>query len=94
MPQADGLLEDCGGPFDLTPDHTISSFESQPTSWADERGRGGDHGVLAVGFEFAADLAEYVGITISLPELELFEQECAGWVAIISSASVSAWAWR
>ncbi len=94
MPQPDGLLEDCGGPFDLTPDHTISSFESQPTSEAEaaiiaflrsEPQRHVGKRLLHVGvgnsslpFEFVADLAEYVGITISLPELELFEQECAG----------------
>ena len=29
------LLADCGGPRDLTPEHTISSYEGQPTSEAE-----------------------------------------------------------
>jgi hypothetical protein len=92
--QPDGLLADCGGPFDLTPDHTITSFESQPTSEAElaimaflkaEPRRYVGKRLLHVGVgngslpaEFAADLAQYVGITISLPEIELFEKKFAG----------------
>jgi hypothetical protein len=94
MAQPDGLLADCGGPFDLTPDHTITSFEAQPTSGAEaaiiaylrsDPQRYMGKRLLHVGVgnsslpvEFAGDLAEYFGITISLPEVELFEQECAG----------------
>jgi hypothetical protein len=90
----DAFFEDCGGPFDLTPAHTISSYESQPTSGAEiaiiawlraEPRRFVGRRLLHVGignsslpFEFAAHLAEYVGITISLPEIALFEQNLAG----------------
>ena len=88
------LLADCGGPFDLTPDHTITSWESLPTSPAETAivaflksepqhyvGKrllhvGVGNGSLAA--EFVADLAEYIGITISLPEIALFEKKFAG----------------
>jgi hypothetical protein len=90
---AEVFLQDCGGPFDLTPAHTITSFESQPTSGAEtaiiaflksEPLRYVGRRLLHVGvgnselpLEFAADLAEYVGITISVPEIALFEQRLA-----------------
>jgi hypothetical protein len=88
------FLADCGGPFDLTSDHTISSFESQPTSDAElaiiaflksEPQRHVGKRLLHVGVgnsflptELAADLAQYVGITISLPEIALFEKIFSG----------------
>ena len=91
---ADVFFEDCGGPFDLTPAHTISSYESQPTSGAEvaiiaflksEPQRYLGKRLLYVGVgnsslptEFVADLAQYTGITISLPEIALFEQKFAG----------------
>jgi len=92
MPEA--FFADCGGPFDLTPAHTISSLELQPTSGAEvaimaflksARERYVGKRLLHVGVgnsflptEFAADLAEYVGITISLPEIAPFEEKFAG----------------
>ena len=85
------LLADCGGPYDLTPEHTISCYETQPTSEAElaimiflksEPRRYAGTRLLHVGvgncsfaLEFGASLKEYVGITISLPEMELFEQK-------------------
>ena len=88
------FFADCGGPFDLTPDYTISAHESLPTSGAEvaviaflksEPRRYVGKRLLHVGvgnscfpIKFAADLAEYVGITISLPEIALFEERCAG----------------
>lgn len=87
------FLEDCGGPFDLTPDHTITSWESMPTSPAEtaiikflksERQRYVGKRLLHVGIgnsslptEFSAELAEYVGITISFPEIAQFERNLA-----------------
>jgi hypothetical protein len=94
MQKPDVFFADCGGPFDLTPDHTISSFESQPTSEAEvaiiaflksEPRRYAGKRLLHVGVgnsslpaELAADLARYIGITISLPEIAQFEQKFAG----------------
>jgi hypothetical protein len=88
------LFADCGGPFELTPDHTITNGEALPTSGAElavmaflkaqpqcytgkrllHVGVGNSSFPLA----FAADLAQYVGITISLPEIALFEDKLAG----------------
>jgi hypothetical protein len=92
MPEV--FFSDCGGPFDLTPDHTITSWESLPTSPAEasimaflksEPQRYVEKRLLHVGIgngclpsEFAADLAEYIGITISLPEIALFDKKFAG----------------
>jgi hypothetical protein len=91
---ADLFFSDCGGPFDLTPDHTITSWELLPTSPAEtavmaflksEPQRYLGKRLLHVGIgnsslptEFAADLAQYIGITISLPEIALFEKKFAG----------------
>jgi hypothetical protein len=91
---AEAFLDDCGGPFDLTPDHTITSWEALPTSPAEtavmkflksEPQRYVGKRLLHVGVgnssvpsEFAPELAEYVGITISLPEIALFERKFAG----------------
>jgi hypothetical protein len=85
---------DCGGPFDLTPDHTITCWEAEPTSGAElaimrrlkamPRSYAGKRmlhigvGNSAVPLAFAGRLARYVGLTISQPELELFERRCAG----------------
>ena len=91
---AEVFFDDCGGPFDLTPAHTITSYELQPTSGAEvaiieflksEPLRIANKRLLHVGIgnsslpaQFAADLAEYVGITISLPEIAVFEETFAG----------------
>lgn len=88
------LLSDCGGPHDLTPEHTISSYEGQPTSEAElaiviflksEPWRYVGKRFLHVGVgncslpvDFAPSLKQYVGITISVPEIALFEQKLAG----------------
>jgi hypothetical protein len=90
----DVFFADCGGPFDLTPDHTITSWESQPTSPAEVAvieflksqprlymGKrllhvGVGNGSLPA--EFAVHLAQYIGITISLPEIARFEKNLAG----------------
>lgn len=91
---ADVFFADCGGPFDLTPNHTITSWELQPISPAErtvitflkcEPRRYIGKRLLHVGVgnsnlpaEFAADFAEYIGITISLPEIALFEKTFVG----------------
>lgn len=88
------FFTDCGGPFDLTPDHTITNGESLPTSGAEvaviaflqlEPQRLVGKRLLHIGIGncslpalFAADLSQYVGITISLPEIALFESKLAG----------------
>lgn len=88
------FFADCGGPFDLTPAHTISSYECQPTSGAEaaimaflksEPRRYLNKRLLHVGvgnsslpLEFAAYLSEYVGITISLPEIANFDRKLTG----------------
>jgi hypothetical protein len=86
-------FEDCGGPFDLTPAHTISSWESKPTTEAEAaviaflqcrpRLYAGKR-LLHVGIgncslpgALARDLAAYVGLTISPPEKQLFEEKFA-----------------
>ncbi|HUD88796.1 MAG TPA: hypothetical protein VMR17_20300, partial [Xanthobacteraceae bacterium] len=91
---SDVFFADCGGPYDLTPDHTITSWESLPTSPAEaavieflksQPQRYVGKRLLHVGIgnsslptEFAADLAQYTGITISLPEIALFDKKFAG----------------
>jgi hypothetical protein len=90
----DMFFADCGGPFELTPDHMITNWEALPTSGAELAimaflksqpqycvGKRLLHvgiGNSAFPIAFAADLAEYVGITISLPEIALFEGRLAG----------------
>jgi hypothetical protein len=96
----DVFFADCGGPFDLTLDHTISNGESLPTSGAElaviaflksEPQRCAGKRLLHVGVgncffttSFAADLSQYVGITISLPEIALFEKTFAGTEHVIA----------
>jgi hypothetical protein len=83
-------FDDCGGPFDLTPAHTISSWESQPTTSAETAvisylkrrpalyvGKTLLHVGIGNGSLFKAigeDVEIYVGVTISIPELRLFEE--------------------
>ncbi len=90
----DVFFADCGGPFDLSPNHTISNGESLPTSGAEsaiiaflksEPQRIAGKRLLHVGIgngsltaAFEADLSQYVGITISLPEIALFERKFSG----------------
>jgi hypothetical protein len=87
------LLADCGGPYDLTAEHTISCYEDQPTSGAElaimafltsEPWRYAGRRLLHVGvgncsfpLAFCPTVAEYVGITISLPEIVSFERKLA-----------------
>jgi hypothetical protein len=89
----DRTLEDCGGPFDLTPAHTISSWETRPTTDAESTVIAflkqqpqlyAGKRVLHIGIgngslpgAFANDLAAYVGLTISVPEMQLFEKRFA-----------------
>jgi hypothetical protein len=84
---------DCGGPFDLKPENTITSWESLPTSpaevavfdflrseqlqWRQKRLLHVGMGNSSLAETFAAGLAEYVGITISLPEIERFKSKLA-----------------
>ncbi len=91
---SDVFFADCGGPYELTPDHTITNGEALPTSGAElavmaflksQPQRYMAKRLLHVGvgnsslpIAFAADLAEYVGITISLPEIAVFEDKLAG----------------
>jgi len=91
----DVFFADCGGPFDLTPEHTITNGESLPTSGAElaviaflksEPQRYLGKRLLHVGVGnsylpslFAADLTQYVGITISLPEVALFKENFRIW---------------
>ncbi len=89
---AEDFFLDCGGPYDLTSEHTITSWESQPTSGAEaaiiallesQPQRYVGKRLLHIGIgnsslfvTFAAGLAGYVGITISHPEIELFRKTC------------------
>jgi hypothetical protein len=82
---------DCGGPFDLTAEHTISCWETQPTSGAErtiinylisDHRRFSRLRLLHVGIgncdlatTLMPGLAEYIGITISDPEIALFKQK-------------------
>jgi hypothetical protein len=84
---------DCGGPFELTAAHTISSWESQPTTEAETAviafleqrpqlyaGKRLLHvgvGNCSLPVALVDDLAAYVGLTISLPEKRLFEEKFA-----------------
>jgi len=90
----DNSFSDCGGPFDLTPKHTISSWETMPTTLAEvaviaylreNRNRYAGATLLHVGignsalFDALADnLSKYIGITISLPEVERFNRKVGG----------------
>jgi hypothetical protein len=87
------LLVDCGGPFDIEPAHAITCWEDQPLSPAEAtlmhyllaepeqvRGRRVFHiGIGNSELPKALDglIGEYVGITISAPELQRFECELA-----------------
>jgi hypothetical protein len=82
---------DCGGPFDLTPSHTISSWESKPTTPAEatviaflksrplvymgKRLLHAGVGNCSLPDAVAGDLAGYIGLTISLPEKQLLQQK-------------------
>jgi hypothetical protein len=85
---------DCGGPFDLTPRHTISSWESRPTTSGEATviaflksrpslymGKRLLHvgiGNCSLPDALACGLAGYIGLTISLPEQRLFEHKFLG----------------
>src|SRR5258708_4119435 len=91
---------DCGGPFDLTPEHTISCWETQPTSGAErtiinylisDHRRFSRLRLLHVGIgncdlatTLMPGLAEYIGITISDPEIALFKQKFPNLVARVA----------
>ncbi len=84
------LYADCGGPYDLTPEHSITCWEAQPLSPAETTllhyllsnpalvsGKrlfhiGIGNSQLAAGLQSLVH--EYVGITISQPELDLFHR--------------------
>jgi hypothetical protein len=84
------LQWDCGGPFDLEDRHTITNWETMPTSRAEstiiawlkahpERYRG--RRLLHAGIgnselpaAFGHDLGDYVGFTISMPEVRRFHE--------------------
>lgn len=81
---------DCGGPYDLSYAHSITSYEAQLTTCAEEAvirylaespARYRDKTLLHVGIgngslftAIGAGLRAYTGITISRPELEIFRQ--------------------
>jgi hypothetical protein len=87
------LYTDCGGPYDLQPEHTISCWEAEPLSPAEATlfdyllanpsvvsGKrlfhiGIGNSQLPVGVRGLVQ--EYVGITISQPELDLFNRTFA-----------------
>ena len=87
------LYKDCGGPYDLTPEHSITCWEAQPLSPAEATllqyllsnlslvsGKRLFH--IGIGnCQLPAGLRdlvrEYVGITISQPELDLFNRSLA-----------------
>jgi hypothetical protein len=88
------LSADCGGPYDLKPEHTITCWEDQPTSPAESaiieylvanpafvQGKrllhvGIGNSALPLAFEHL--LAAYVGITISVPEMDRFKRVLGG----------------
>jgi hypothetical protein len=90
----DHLLSDCGGPFDLKDENTASCWENEPTSGAETAiinflklrpekylGKrllhiGTGNGDLAK--QLGQGLSEYVGLTISLPEVEHFNKLFSG----------------
>jgi hypothetical protein len=90
----DQFLLDCGGPFDLKDENTISCWENEPTSGAETAiinflksqpqkylGKrllhiGTGNGDLAG--QLGPGLSEYVGLTISLPEVEHFNRLFGG----------------
>jgi len=87
------LYADCGGPYDLLPEHTISCWEAEPLSPAEAtlfnyllsnpslvRGKtlfhiGIGNSQLPAGLRSL--VREYLGITISQPELDLFNRTFA-----------------
>ncbi len=85
---------DCGGPYELQDQHTVSCYEAEPTSGADLavmaflRARPEFYAgkrLLHVGvgnsefpLAFVRGLGAYVGLTISLPELAQFQARLAG----------------
>jgi hypothetical protein len=84
-----GFPEHCGGPFELTSAHAITSWASKPTTLAEmaiifyltsQPSRYADKSVLHVGVgnsslysALQAHLSNYVGLTINLPEVEGFQ---------------------
>lgn len=87
---APNRFDDCGGPHCLLPSHTVSAWESKPTTCAERaviayltetkprcRGKNLLHVGLGNGSLFKATRAElrsFVGITISEPELQEFRR--------------------
>ena len=87
------LFADCGGPFELTAAHTVSSWESKPTTEAETAviaflqqrpqlyaGKRLLHvgvGNCSLPAALADALAAYVGLTVSLPETQLFVEKFA-----------------
>jgi hypothetical protein len=85
---------DCGGPYELQNQHTVSCYEAEPTSGADlavmaflkvrpEFYMGKRLLHVGVGnsefpMAFVQGLGAYVGLTISLPELAQFRDHLAG----------------
>jgi hypothetical protein len=81
---------DCGGPHDLSSQHTISSWESKQTTCAEEAAilyltevpsRHRQKSLLHVGIgngdlfaALGAELRSYTGLTISRPEIEHFRE--------------------
>jgi hypothetical protein len=88
------LSADCGGPYDLKPEHTITCWEDMATSPAESaiidnlvanpalvRGKRLLHvgiGNSALPFALIDLIAAYVGITISVPEVERFKRVLGG----------------
>lgn len=84
-------FRDCGGPYDLSPEHSTSSWESKETTCAEqavirylveEPSRYREKTLLHVGigngglFEaIGRELKAYTGITISRPELDCFRRQ-------------------
>jgi hypothetical protein len=87
---SDGLLADCGGPDEIRDEHTTTCWEDEPTSPAETAiirylaarlqllaGSRLLHvgvGNSALPLAFGGLLAEYVGLTISRPEIDRFEE--------------------
>jgi hypothetical protein len=94
MPSDNDDFGDCGGPYDLSDVHSISCWESQLTTCAEEAvirylagssARYWDKTLLHVGIgngalfaSIGAELRAFTGITISRPELEFFAKRFAG----------------
>lgn len=86
----DALLADCGGPHDLQPEHMTTCWEtepttpaetaimtflaSQPTRYRKKRMLHVGVGNSALPMAFVSELDEYLGLTISIPEIERFNR--------------------